>query len=182
MHNLFAELISQLGEDPTREGLVDTPLRAAKAMQFLTRGYDLNLDEIVHEALFKSNIEEMVILKNIEFYSLCEHHLLPFFGMIHIGYLPNGKIIGVSKLARIADYFSQRLQVQENLTMQIANCVHNVTNAKGVGVIIEASHFCMMMRGVQKQNSVTTTSAFTGEFMKITTRSEFIKLFSAKLM
>lgn len=173
-------MISALGEDPTREGLVDTPLRAAKAMKFLTRGYTQNLDDILNNAIFESNNDGIVILKNIEFYSLCEHHLLPFFGTAHIGYLPKGKVIGISKLARIVDFFSHRMQIQENLTKQIADCINEVIEPKGVGVIIEAKHMCMMMRGVQKQSSVMSTSEMLGMLRTNSkTRNEFLMLMKA---
>lgn len=170
-----------LGEDVTRNGLEKTPERAAKAMHFLTQGYEMDALEILRGALFDENHNQMVIVKDIELFSLCEHHMLPFFGRAHIAYIPNGKIVGLSKLARVVDVYSRRLQVQERLTIQIRNALQEALNPLGVAVVIEAKHLCMMMRGVSKQNSVTTTSAFTGEFEKQSTRSEFINLISAKL-
>jgi GTP cyclohydrolase I len=177
----YENIIKQLGENPDREGLVKTPERVAKAMQFLTQGYDLDADEILRSAMFKEDYSEMVIVKDIELYSLCEHHMLPFFGKAHIAYIPNGHIVGLSKLPRVVDVFARRLQVQERLTDQILHCIQNTLNPLGVAVVIEAQHLCMMMRGVQKQNSSTTTSAFTGEFQKVETRSEFLNLISSKL-
>lgn len=177
----YAEIISEMGEDVQREGLLKTPERAAKAMQFLTHGYDLDAEAILRGAMFKEDYSEMVIVKDIELYSLCEHHILPFFGKAHIAYIPNGYIVGLSKLPRIVDVFARRLQVQERLTDQILHCIQNTLNPLGVAVVIEAKHMCMMMRGVQKQNSVTTTSAFTGEFQKTDTRNEFLNLLAAKL-
>jgi len=174
-------ILDKLGEDPEREGLLKTPERVAKAMQFLTHGYDLNPEEILKGAMFKEDVSEMVLVKDIELYSLCEHHMLPFFGKAHIAYIPNGHIVGLSKIPRIVDVFSRRLQVQERLTEQILHCIQNTLNPQGVAVVIEAKHLCMMMRGVQKQNSVTTTSAFTGQFQNVETRSEFMNLISAKL-
>ena len=175
--NLYHNLIEQIGEDPSRNGLKDTPKRAAKSFQFLTKGYSENLDEIINCALFDSDSNEMVVVKNIELYSLCEHHLLPFFGKCHIAYLPNQKILGLSKFARIVDHFSRRLQVQEHLTRQIGHCIMEATQALGVGVIIEAKHLCMMMRGVEKQNSSMTTSLMLGKFKEnLSTRSEFLNL------
>lgn len=173
----FSSIISTIGEDITREGLTKTPERAAKAFEFLTKGYSENIDDITNGAVFNSNNDEIVIVRDIELYSLCEHHLLPFVGRVHIGYLPQGKVIGLSKLARITDMYSRRLQIQENLTEQIAKAVQKVTGAAGVGVVIEARHFCMMMRGVQKQNSWTSTSMMLGSFRqdhKI--RTEFLQL------
>ncbi len=158
----FKAMIEDIGENPKREGLRDTPKRAAHALQFLTQGYHLSIDEIINGALFESNNDEMIVVKNIELYSLCEHHLLPFIGQCHVAYVPNGKILGLSKIARIVDMFARRLQVQENLTKEIANAIQQVTHAKGVGVIIEAKHLCMMMRGVEKQNSVMSTSVMLG--------------------
>lgn len=173
----FAYLIRELGDDPRREGMIDTPKRARKAMTFLTKGYRENIQELINGAIFESSMDEMVIVKNIEFYSLCEHHLLPFFGKCHIGYLPNGKILGLSKFARITDHFAKRFQVQEQLTAQIANCVSEITGAKGVGVIMEAKHLCMMMRGVEKQDSCMITSNMIGVFRDDNrTRSEFLAL------
>lgn len=177
METQFKNIIEMLGENPDREGLRDTPKRAAKAMEFLTQGYQLSLDEIVNGALFESDNDEMIIVKDIELYSLCEHHLLPFIGKCHVAYIPRGKILGLSKVARIIDMFARRLQVQENLTKQIAKTMMEVTNASGVGVIIEAKHLCMMMRGVEKQNSVMTTSVMLGGFREDRrTRAEFLSL------
>src|SRR5471030_652587 len=177
MHTYFKKIIETLGEDPERAGLKDTPKRAAKAMQFLTHGYHQSVEEIVNGALFESDNDEMVLVKNIELYSLCEHHLLPFIGKCHVAYLPNGKILGLSKIARIVDMYARRLQVQENLTKEIAETLHTVTGAKGVGVIIEAQHLCMMMRGVEKQNSIMTTSVMLGALRdSASTRSEFLAL------
>lgn len=177
----FKEIIENLGEDVNRDGLLKTPERASKAMQFLTQGYDQDANAILKSAMFKESYNEMVIVKDIEVYSLCEHHLLPFFGKAHISYIPNGYIVGLSKLPRIVDVFARRLQVQERLTEQILNCINDTLKPQGVAVVIEASHMCMMMRGVQKQNSVTTTSGFRGQFEKIETRNEFLKLISEKL-
>ena len=177
----YNELLNQVGEDPDREGLIKTPERAAKAMQFLTQGYDQDAEEILRSAMFQEDYSEMVIVKNIELYSLCEHHMLPFFGKAHIAYIPDGYIVGLSKLPRIVDVFARRLQVQERLTDQILHAIQNTLNPIGAAVVIEASHMCMMMRGVQKQNSTTTTSAFTGDFEKVTTRNEFLKLISNDL-
>ncbi|MBT8260129.1 MAG: GTP cyclohydrolase I FolE [Bacteroidia bacterium] len=177
----FKTIIDKLGEDSTREGLLKTPERAAKAMQFLTQGYEQNAEEILKAAMFKESYDEMVIVKDIEVYSLCEHHILPFYGKAHIAYIPDGYIVGLSKLPRIVDVFSRRLQVQERLTEQILNCINDTLKPKGVAVVIEAAHMCMMMRGVQKQNSVTTTSGFKGTFENIETRTEFLKLISEKL-
>ncbi|WP_299390857.1 GTP cyclohydrolase I FolE [uncultured Gelidibacter sp.] len=176
----FEHIITDLGEDVTRDGLLKTPERASKAMQFLTQGYHQNAEEILKSAMFEDSYNEMVIVKDIEVYSLCEHHILPFFGKAHIAYIPNGKIVGLSKLPRIVDVFARRLQVQERLTKQILDCINDTIKPKGVAVVIEASHMCMMMRGVQKQNSVTTTSGFRGQFEKIETRNEFLKLISDK--
>ena len=173
--------IGLLGEDPDREGLVKTPERVAKAMQFLTQGYQIDPKVILNSAKFHEDVSEMVIVKDIELYSLCEHHMLPFFGKAHIAYIPNGWITGLSKIARVVDTYSRRLQVQERLTTQIRDVIQQTLNPLGVAVVIEASHLCMMMRGVQKQNSVTTTSAFCGEFDKNETRSEFIRLIGSKL-
>lgn len=177
MKEAFTRIITNIGEDPERAGLKDTPERAAKAFEFLTQGYKLSLDEVVNGALFPSDSREMVIVKNIELYSLCEHHLLPFIGKCHVAYIPNGKVLGLSKVARIVDMYSRRLQIQENLATQIAETIEKVTGALGVGVIIEAQHMCMMMRGVEKQNSVMKTSAMLGIFRKNqSTRSEFLSL------
>ncbi|MDA9716113.1 GTP cyclohydrolase I FolE [Candidatus Marinimicrobia bacterium] len=170
-------LLELLGEDPSREGLLNTPKRVAKAWDFLTKGYSENLDELINNAIFEGESKDMVIVKNIEFYSLCEHHMIPFYGKAHIGYIPNGKIIGLSKLARITDLFSQRLQVQERLTNQIALCLQEVLNPRGVAVVLEGKHFCMLSRGVQKQNSIATSSSMLGIFReKESTRNEFLKL------
>lgn len=179
--DMYKNIIDDVGENPTREGLLKTPVRAAKAMQFLTQGYDLNPAEILRSAMFKEDYSQMVIVKDIEVYSLCEHHLLPFFGKAHIAYIPNGHIVGLSKLPRVVDAFARRLQVQERLTNEIRDCIQDTLKPLGVAVVIECSHLCMQMRGIQKQNSATTTSAFTGEFLKDTTRKEFISLISTKL-
>lgn len=178
----YEEVIRGIGEDPNREGLLKTPERVAKAMQFLTKGYDENPDEILEQAIFHEEYSEMVIVKNIELYSLCEHHILPFFGKAHVAYIPNGKIVGLSKIPRVVDAYARRLQVQERLTIEIRDCIQRTLNPKGVAVVIEAEHMCMQMRGVQKQNSSTTSSAFTGLFMtNDSTRKEFINLVQAKL-
>ena len=177
----FEEIISFVGEDSGREGLAKTPERAAKAMKFLTQGYEQDAAEILKSAMFKESYDEMVIVKDIEIYSLCEHHMLPFFGKAHIAYIPDGYIVGLSKLPRVVDVFARRLQVQERLTEQILDCINSTLRPRGVAVVIEASHMCMMMRGVQKQNSVTTTSGFKGAFQNIETRTEFLKLISEKL-
>lgn len=179
--DMYKNILNDMGENPNREGLLKTPVRAAKAMQFLTQGYDLNPAEILKSAMFNEDYSQMVIVKDIEVYSLCEHHLLPFFGKAHIAYIPNGHIVGLSKLPRVVDAFARRLQVQERLTNEIRDCIQETLNPTGVAVVMECSHLCMQMRGVQKQNSVTTTSAFTGEFLKDTTRKEFISLISTKL-
>ncbi|UCD63653.1 MAG: GTP cyclohydrolase I FolE [Candidatus Zixiibacteriota bacterium] len=177
MEDLYRQIIEKVGEDPGREGLRDTPGRAAKAMEFLTHGYRVDIDKIVNEALFESDTSEIVLVKNIELYSLCEHHLLPFIGKCHVAYIPDGKVIGVSKVARIVDVFARRLQIQENLTRQIAETVEKYTGAQGVAVVIEAQHLCMMMRGVEKQNSIMTTSCVLGEFHDDpSTRAEFFSL------
>ena len=177
MKHYYHELLKLIGEDPSREGLQDTPERAARAMSFLTQGYNQDLDKVVNDAIFETNNDEMVIVKDIELYSLCEHHMLPFFGKCHVGYLPNGKIIGLSKIARIVDVFARRLQVQENLTKQISETLMQAIGAKGVGVVIEAKHLCMMMRGVEKQNSVMKTSYMLGQFRSShSTRLEFLSL------
>jgi GTP cyclohydrolase I len=177
----YHEVLASLGEDPEREGLLKTPERVAKAMQYLTQGYNLDAAAIINSAKFHEDVSEMIIVKDIELFSMCEHHMLPFFGKAHIAYIPNGWITGLSKIARVVDVYSRRLQVQERLTTQILQAIKESLNPVGVAVVIEAKHLCMMMRGVQKQNSVTTTSAFDGEFLKNTTRSEFLKLISAKL-
>ncbi len=177
----FTDIINAIGENPEREGLLKTPERAAKAMQFLTQGYDLDPAEILKSAIFEEDHSEMIVVKDIEMFSLCEHHMLPFYGKAHIAYIPDGRIVGLSKIPRIVDVFARRLQVQERLTTQIRDCIFETLKPHGVAVVIEAVHFCMMMRGVQKQNSSTTTSAFTGEFEKQATRNEFINIISAKL-
>jgi GTP cyclohydrolase I len=177
MEARYRDIITALGEDVEREGLVDTPKRAAKAMQFITQGYRQNLDELINNAVFTSDTDEMVIVRNIELYSLCEHHMLPFIGKAHVAYIPSGRVIGLSKIARIVDYFARRLQIQEVLTKQVAQCVGEAIDAQGVGVVIEAQHMCMMMRGVQKQNSIMTTSCMLGNFRsQAQTRDEFLRL------
>lgn len=176
----YANILKLIGEDPNREGLNKTPERVAKAMQFLLQGYKTDPVEILQSAMFKEDYRQMVIVKDIEIYSMCEHHLLPFFGKAHVAYIPNGIITGLSKIARVVDVFSRRLQVQERLTMQIKECIQNTLNPLGVAVVIEAQHLCMQMRGIQKQHSITTTSDFTGAFQKTATRDEFIKLISTK--
>jgi GTP cyclohydrolase I len=178
---LYTEVITYLGEDPLREGLLKTPERAAKAMQYLTHGYDLNPSKVISSALFAEEYSEMVIVKDIEVYSLCEHHILPFFGKAHIAYIPNGHIVGLSKIPRVVDIFARRLQVQERLTHEILKCIDEALKPLGCAVVIEAKHMCMMMRGVQKQNSTTTTSAFTGQFNHVETRNEFLHLISSDL-
>ncbi|HMX81094.1 MAG TPA: GTP cyclohydrolase I FolE [Ferruginibacter sp.] len=177
----YHAILSQVGEDTSREGLAKTPERAAKAMQFLTQGYDQDAVAILRSAMFREDYSEMVLVKDIELYSLCEHHMLPFFGKAHVAYIPNGYIVGLSKIPRVVDVFARRLQVQERLTLEIRDVIQETLKPLGVAVVIEAQHMCMMMRGVEKQNSVTTTSAFWGEFEKNETRSEFVKLISAKL-
>ena len=177
----YQEIIKDLGEDHNREGLLKTPERAAKAMQFLTQGYAQDAESILRSAMFKESYDEMVIVKDIELYSLCEHHILPFFGKAHVAYIPDGYIVGLSKLPRIIDVFARRLQVQERLTEQVLDCINDTLKPQGVAVVIEASHMCMMMRGVQKQNSVTTTSGFTGAFKNQETRNEFLKLITSDL-
>ena len=177
----YRKVLQLLGEDPDREGLLKTPERVAKAIQYLTHGYDLNPEEILRSAMFKEDYRQMVIVKDIEIYSLCEHHLLPFVGKAHVAYIPNGYIVGLSKIPRVVDAFARRLQVQERLTSQIKNCIQETLNPLGVAVVIEANHLCMMMRGIQKQNSVTTTSDFTGAFLIEKTRTEFLTLIAAKL-
>jgi GTP cyclohydrolase I len=177
----YGEILGLLGEDPEREGLKKTPERLAKAMQYLTQGYYLDAKGIINSAKFHEEVSEMIVVKDIEIYSMCEHHMLPFIGKAHIAYIPNGWITGLSKIARVVDVFARRLQVQERLTIQIKDAIKETLNPLGVAVVIEAKHLCMMMRGVQKQNSTTTTSAFDGEFHKNSTRSEFLKLISADL-
>lgn len=177
----YKTIIEELGEDTNREGLLKTPERAAKAMQFLTQGYEMDAAEILKSAMFAEDYDDMVIVKDIELYSLCEHHILPFFGKAHIAYIPDGHIVGLSKLPRVVDVFARRLQVQERLTHDILECINTTLKPKGVAVVIEASHMCMMMRGVQKQNSVTTTSGFRGAFQQMETRTEFLKLISTDL-
>jgi len=177
----YKNVITDLGEDVTREGLEKTPERAAKAMQFLTHGYELNPAEIIKSAMFTEDHNQMVIVKDIEVYSMCEHHMLPFFGKAHIAYIPNGKIVGLSKIPRIVDAFARRMQVQERLTDQIKDCLNDTLSPLGVAVVIEAQHMCMQMRGIEKQNSFTTTSSFVGAFEKESTRKEFISLISNKL-
>ena len=177
----YSEILELLGEDPEREGLKKTPERLAKAMQYLTQGYYLDAKAIINSAKFHEEVSEMIVVKDIEIYSMCEHHMLPFIGKAHVAYIPNGWITGLSKIARVVDVFARRLQVQERLTIQIKDAIKETLNPLGVAVVIEAKHLCMMMRGVQKQNSTTTTSAFDGEFHKNSTRSEFLKLISADL-
>ena len=182
LQDKYKVILEEIGENPEREGLLKTPERVAKAMQYLTHGYDLNPAEILQSAMFAEDYNQMVLVKDIELYSLCEHHMLPFFGKAHIAYIPNGHIVGLSKIPRVVDAFSRRLQVQERLTNEIRDCIQETLNPKGVAVVIEAQHLCMQMRGVQKQNSVTTTSAFSGAFMDSEkTRSEFMNLISVKL-
>ena len=177
----YKEVLHLIGENPAREGLLKTPERIAKAMQYITQGYGLDAHAILNSAKFHEEVSEMIIVKDIELYSMCEHHMLPFIGKAHIAYIPNGWITGLSKLARVVDVYARRLQVQERLTTEILGAIKATLNPLGIAVVIEAQHLCMMMRGVQKQNSVTTTSAFDGEFMKNATRSEFLKLISSKL-
>ncbi|MBE0434882.1 MAG: GTP cyclohydrolase I FolE [Methylomicrobium sp.] len=177
MEEYFSKIIEAVGEDVTREGLIDTPKRASDAFKFLNNGYEKSLDDVLNGAIFQADTEDMVIVKDIELYSLCEHHLLPFIGKCHVGYLPQGKVLGLSKVARIIDMYARRLQIQEKLTKQIADAIEKSINARGVAVVIEAKHLCMMMRGVEKQNSVMTTSVMTGIFREeISTRSEFLNL------
>ncbi len=177
MQEHFARIIEAVGEDLNREGLRDTPMRAAQAFKFLNNGYEKNLEEVLNDAIFSADTEDMVIVKDIELYSLCEHHLLPFIGKCHVGYLPSGKVIGLSKIARLVDMYARRLQIQERLTRQIADAIETAIDARGVAVVIEAKHLCMMMRGVEKQNSVMTTSAMKGIFRdELSTRSEFLNL------
>ena len=181
LHVDYLNILNGLGEDAGREGLLKTPERAAKAMQFLTQGYSQDAAAMLNSAMFKEDYSEMVLVKDIELYSLCEHHILPFFGKAHVAYIPNGHIVGLSKIPRVVDVFARRLQVQERLTIEIRDVIQETLKPLGVAVVIEAHHMCMMMRGVQKQNSLTTTSAFTGQFLQIETRSEFLRLISSKL-
>lgn len=178
----YKDILGQLGEDPEREGLLKTPERVAKALQYLTHGYDIKPDEILKSAMFQEDYSQMVVVKDIEVYSMCEHHMLPFFGKAHIAYIPNGHIVGLSKIPRVVDAFARRLQVQERLTNEIRDCIQDTLNPMGVAVVMECRHLCMSMRGVQKQNSVTTTSAFTGTFLSNDkTRAEFLRLITASL-
>jgi GTP cyclohydrolase I len=177
----YTGILADIGEDPRREGLVKTPERVAKALQFLTHGYDLDPAEILKSAMFTEDYQQMVIVRDIEVYSLCEHHLLPFFGKAHVAYIPKGRIVGLSKLPRVVDAFARRLQVQERLTVQIRDCIQDTLQPAGVAVVIEAQHMCMIMRGIQKQHSVATSSAFTGEFNQDVTRAEFLRLIASKL-
>jgi len=177
----YRQIIELIGEDPSRDGLVQSPLRIAKAMQFMTQGYSMDPEEMLRSAMFREDYRQMVIVKDIEIYALCEHHMLPFFGKAHVAYIPNGYITGLSKIARVVEAYSRRLQVQERLTLQIKECIQNTLSPLGVAVVIEAKHMCMCMRGIEKQNSVTTTSDFTGAFEKVATREEFIRLISSKL-
>ncbi len=177
----YKEILKLIGENPDREGLLKTPERVAKAMQFLTHGYDLEPEDILKSAMFKEDYQQMVLVKDIEVYSMCEHHMIPFFGRAHVAYIPNGYIVGLSKIPRVVDAFARRLQVQERLTTQIKECIQNTLKPLGVAVVIEAQHMCMSMRGIQKQNSVTTTSDFTGAFLTDKTRAEFIHLIGSKL-
>ena len=182
LSTIYRRVLELLGEDPTREGLLRTPLRVAKAMQFLTNGYNMDAEQILRSAMFKEEYRQMVLVKDIDIYSMCEHHMLPFFGKAHVAYIPDGYITGLSKIARVVETFSRRLQVQERLTTQIRNCIHDTLKPLGVAVVIEAQHMCMQIRGVQKQNSVTTTSAFTGIFLEeLNTREEFMHLIGVKL-
>ena len=175
--NLYRELLARIGEDPKRDGLLDTPKRIEKSMAFLTRGYAMTVDQVLHKALFDVDYDEMVIVKDVEFFSMCEHHLLPFFGKAHVAYVPNGKVIGLSKIPRLIDMFARRLQVQERLTRQIADAIEEAISPQGVAIILEAQHLCMMMRGVEKQHSMTTTSAMLGVFKtQLQTRNEFLSL------
>ena len=179
MEQEFRSILDQIGENPNREGLLDTPSRAARAMEFLTRGYNQTLEQVVNNALFDSNTSEMIVVQDIELYSMCEHHMLPFIGKCHVAYVPTGKVLGLSKVARIVDMYARRLQIQENLTKEIAEAIEGVTGASGVGVIIEAQHMCMMMRGVEKQNSIMKTSVMLGSFRdQPATRTEFLSLIS----
>ena len=177
----YKAILAELGEDPSREGLIQTPVRVAKALQYITHGYDANPEEILRSAMFKEDYSQMVVVKDIEVFSMCEHHMLPFFGKAHVAYIPNGHIVGLSKIPRVVDAFARRLQVQERLTNQIRDCIQETLDAIGVAVVIECKHLCMSMRGIQKQNSVTTTSAFTGAFVDETSRAEFLRLITASL-
>jgi len=177
----YQDILRALGEDPNREGLRKTPERVAKALQFLTHGYDIDAAEVLRSAMFEEDYSQMVVVKDIEVYSLCEHHMLPFFGKAHVAYIPNGHIVGLSKIPRVVDVFARRLQVQERLTNEIRDCIHDTLKPAGVAIVMECRHLCMAMRGVQKQNSVTTTSAFTGAFQNDVTRSEFLRLITASL-
>ena len=177
----YKAILAELGEDPSREGLIQTPVRVAKALQYLTHGYDANPEEILRSAMFKEEYNQMVVVKDIEVFSMCEHHMLPFFGKAHVAYIPNGNIVGLSKIPRVVDAFARRLQVQERLTNQIRDCIQETLDATGVAVVMECKHLCMSMRGIQKQNSVTTTSACTGAFVNETTRAEFLRLITARL-
>jgi GTP cyclohydrolase I len=177
----YSQILAAIGENPDREGLLKTPERVAKALQFLTHGYDLKPAEILRSAMFKEDYSQMVVVKDIEVYSMCEHHMLPFFGKAHIAYIPNGHVVGLSKIPRVVDAYARRLQVQERLTNEIRDCIHETLNPLGVAVVIECRHLCMSMRGAQKQNSATTTSAFTGEFIQERTRAEFLRLITANL-
>lgn len=182
LSSIYHRVLELIGEDPSREGLLRTPSRVAKSMHFLTNGYNMNAEEILKSAMFKEDYKQMVIVKDIDLYSMCEHHMLPFFGKAHVAYIPDGYITGLSKIARVVETFSRRLQVQERLTTQIRDCIQDTLNPLGVAVVIEAQHMCMQIRGVQKQNSVTTTSAFTGIFLKeLNTREEFVHLIGTKL-
>jgi len=176
----YRDVLKDIGEDPDREGLVKTPERVAKALQYLTHGYDLDPAKILSSAMFTEEYQQMVIVRDIEVYSLCEHHMLPFFGKAHVAYIPKGRIVGLSKIPRVVDAYARRLQVQERLTVQIRNCIQETLDPAGVAVVIEAQHMCMIMRGIQKQNSIATTSAFTGEFNKDVTRAEFLRLIAAR--
>ncbi|MEJ5054403.1 GTP cyclohydrolase I FolE [Sphingobacterium sp. MYb382] len=177
----YPDILRSIGENPEREGLIKTPERVAKALQFLTHGYDINAAEVLRSAMFAEDYSQMVVVKDIEVYSMCEHHMLPFFGKAHVAYIPNGHIVGLSKIPRVVDAFARRLQVQERLTNEIRDCIQDTLNPAGVAVVMECQHMCMAMRGVQKQNSVTTTSAFTGAFQNDVTRSEFLRLITASL-
>jgi len=182
MSSLYRRILELIGENPEREGLIETPLRVSKAMHFLTNGYHVDAEEILKSAMFKEEYKQMVIVKDIDIYSMCEHHILPFFGKAHVAYIPDGYITGLSKIARVVEVYSRRLQVQERLTTQIRNCIQKILNPLGVAVVIEAQHLCMQIRGIQKQNSVTTTSAFTGVFLEqLNTREEFVHLIGSKL-